>query len=134
MGPEDDLRPVVRVQNAAYGGTARVGQHEIDARRTTLEGGGGIVLALCSGTPAGAGLFTPPKYDMAEIAGVGVLAAYRRRHIASAIAGALSEAVFSTGATPYLQTETGNERLYSALGYVTVGHLIATSFPYLPAE
>jgi hypothetical protein len=130
LGPEDDLWAAVRVQHVAYGGTTPIGQHDIDSRRATLEGGGGIVLARYFGTPAGAGLFTPPKYEMAEIAGVGVLAAYRRRHIASAIAGALTEAVFTTGATPYLQTEPANEeRLYGTLGYVTVGHLTLTSLP-----
>jgi ribosomal protein S18 acetylase RimI-like enzyme len=130
MTPDDDLWAVVSVQNAAYGETAPVGQHNVDNRRTTLQGGGGVVLARYFGTPVGAGLFTPPKYELAEICGVGVLAAYRRRHIASATAAALTEAVFAAGATPYLQTETVNEeRLYGSLGYMTVGHLTTTSLP-----
>ena len=67
---------------------------------------------------------------LAEIVGVGVLAAYLRRHVASATAAALTEAVFTTGAIPYLQTETVNEeRVYGSFGYMTVGHLTAKSLP-----
>ena len=132
IGPydNDELWAVVTVQNAAFCETAAVSQHHVDDRRATLQGGGGMVLARYLGTAVGAGVFTPPKYNLAEIAGIGVLAAYRRRHIASAMVGALTEAVFATGATPYLQTETINEkRLYGCLGYMTVGHLTATSLP-----
>ena len=128
LGPDDDLWAVVSVQNAAFGATTPADRHVVERQRATLEAGGGVVLARCFGVPVGAGSFTPPKYELAEIVGVGVLAAYRRRHVATATVGALTEAVFATGATPYLQTETVNEdRLYGSLGYVTVGHLTAKS-------
>ena len=85
------------VQNAAYGETAPVGQHDVDNRGQPRRGWRhrtGPIL----GIPVAAGLFTPPKYELAEIVGIGVLAAYRRRHIASATAGALTEAVSRIGA------------------------------------
>jgi GNAT superfamily N-acetyltransferase len=130
LRPDDDLWVVVSVQNAAYGETTPADRHDVESRRANLEAGGGIVLARYSGVPVGAGSFTPPKYELAEIVGVGVLPAYRQRHVASGIVSALTEAVFATGAIPYLQTETVNEdRLYGSLGYMTFGHLTAKSLP-----
>ena len=123
---DEDLLAVARVQNIAYGEPAEAGEHDVDRLRRTIAAGGGVVLSRCDGVPAGAGLFTPPRDGLAEIAAVGVVPQFRQRGIASAMGAELTRAVFAAGATPYLQTETTNEqRLYGKLGYRTVGELIA---------
>lgn len=125
---DDDLRDAAWVQNVAYTGDAEVTEADVDRLRGTRGAGGAVVLARCAGKPAGAGLYTPPRDGLAEIAAVGVLPEYRRRGIASAIGADLSRRVLDAGATPYLQTETRNEqRLYGRLGYATVGELVAIS-------
>ena len=128
VGSGEDLWAVARVQNTAYGERVETGRHDVDRLRRTVDGGGAVALARWDGVPAGTGLFTSPRHGLVEIAAVGVLPAYRRRGIASAVTAALTSAAFAAGATPYLQTETANERrLYARLGYHTVGELIAIS-------
>ena len=129
-GTDDELLAVARVQRAAYREAGEADGHDVDRLRGTLRSGGSVMLARQDGVPAGAGLYTAPRGGLCEIAAVGVLPEYRGRGIASAVVTELSRAAFAAGATPYLQTESVNERrLYGRLGYRTVGELLAVGRP-----
>jgi len=126
VNADDDLLAAAQVQNIAYREPAEAGEHDVARLRATVRAAGAVVLASVDGVPAGAGLFTPARDGLCEIAAVGVLPEFRRRGIASAMVAQLSRSVFAIGATPYLQTESENEqRLYARLGYRTVGELVA---------
>lgn len=130
---DEDLRAAALVQNIAYGVGATVADADLDRLRSTRNEGGTVVLARHAGTPAGAGLHTPPRAGLAQIAAVAVLPEYRRRGIASSVGAELSRRVLAAGAAPYLETETQNEqRLYARLGYSAIGELIAISLPADP--
>ncbi|WP_447006223.1 GNAT family N-acetyltransferase [Saccharothrix isguenensis] len=116
-----DLLAVSVVQNTAFGvGTA--GEEDVARQRSLLRDNGVIVLARLDGEPVGAGVYTGPCYDLAQVAGIAVLPAFRRRGIASAVCADLTARVFDAGCTPFLESEPDNAvRLYAPLGYRTIG-------------
>jgi ribosomal protein S18 acetylase RimI-like enzyme len=126
VSTDDGLLTVAQVQNVAYREPSPAGAHDVTRLRARMRAGGGAALARCGHEPAGAGLFTPPRDGLCEIAGIGVLPEFRRLGIASAMVAEMTRLVFAAGATPHLQTESKNERrLYARLGYRTVGEVVA---------
>jgi GNAT superfamily N-acetyltransferase len=121
------LWQVATIANAAYGeGDAT--EHDVARLSGTIDGGGGIALALLDGEPAGTGVFTAPRDGLTEIAAVGVAERYRRRGIAAAVAYRLTRAALDAGAVPYLQAEgEAEQRIYARVGYRPVGSLMAIS-------
>jgi ribosomal protein S18 acetylase RimI-like enzyme len=127
---DEDLRATAAVQNMAFDAIATVSRADIARLRRTDTDGGLVVLARCAGKPCGAGMFLPPRDDLAQIAGVAVLPGYRHRGIASTVSAELTRRAYAAGVTPYLETEAHNERrLYGPLGYTTIGEMIAISLP-----
>jgi ribosomal protein S18 acetylase RimI-like enzyme len=134
---EDDLWRAAAVQQSAYGEAAPT-EPDIDRLRHTVEAGGRVALAVRAGTGegVGAGLSTRPEGGLTEIAAVGVLPAYRRRGIATAVAHCLTKAALDAGAAPFLQAEgEAEERMYARIGYRRVGELtLATRAASDPAQ
>lgn len=134
---EADLWRAATVQNAAYGEPAGATQADVDRLRGTVAAGGGVALAFRpdNGEAVGAGLHTPPRHGLAEVAAIGVRAAHRRQGIATALCHELTRAAVGCGATPFLQAEAEPEqRAYGRVGYRMVGELAAASHRSLPAR
>jgi GNAT superfamily N-acetyltransferase len=130
---DEQLWQAARVQNAAYG-ESEPGEPDLHRLRRTVDGGGAVALALLDGVPAGSGLYTRPVDGRTELAAVGVIEAYRRRGVATAVSYLLSRAALDARIGPYLQAEgPPEERMYARLGYRTVGALILASRPRVPA-
>jgi hypothetical protein len=126
---DEQLWQAARVQNAAYG-ESEPGEPDLRRLRRTVDAGGAVGLALLDGVPVGSGLYTRPVGGLAELAAVGVVEAYRRRGIATAVSYLLSRTAVEAGIAPYLQAEgEPEERMYARLGYRTVGALIVASRP-----
>lgn len=131
-----DLWRVAESQNEAYdAGPAEA--HDVARLRGTLDRGGLVALAVTEPVgPAGAhgvggGLVAPPSSGVAELAAVGVRAAYRRRGIARALTALLTRACADVGiVTPFL-TPAGRaeERIYRSVGYRSSGEMLHISRP-----
>jgi predicted GNAT family acetyltransferase len=95
--------------------------------------GGGVALAVTAdtGEGVGSGVYTSPERGLAEIAAIGVLPAYRRRGIATAVAHQLTLAALDAGAAPFLQADgEAEQRMYARIGYRTAGELtLSTRHP-----
>lgn len=121
----EDLLGAAAVQNAAYADpepAARTASRL--ARNVAL--GGVVVFAResASGEVVGAGLATPQRRGLSEIAAVGVRAEHRRRGVASAMTSALTQAVLDLGHQAFLQAEAREMPLYQGIGYEQVGDVV----------
>lgn len=120
---EADLRVAIGVQNTAYG--------EADAEPDpaglirTVANGGCVALAFAAdGTPAGSGLFSPPRGGLVEIAAVGVPPEHRRQGVGRLVTSALTQAALAGGHEPFLQVEKDEpQRLYERIGYRVIGDM-----------
>ncbi|MFI9006477.1 GNAT family N-acetyltransferase [Actinosynnema sp. NPDC053489] len=126
---DEDLLAVSVVQNTAFGVGRTADADDVARQRSLLRDDGVVVLARLHGEPAGAGAFTAPRHGLAQVAGIGVLPAFRRRGIVSAVCADLTARVFDAGCTPFLETEPDDKvtRLYGPLGYRTIGHSASVS-------
>jgi ribosomal protein S18 acetylase RimI-like enzyme len=118
---EDDYRAAASVQWEAYEERGDVPQRAVDALRRTVEAGGVVILArdLAVGQPAGAGLCTAPEDGLTELTSVGVRAPFRRRGIAGAMTGWLTERAFASGVScVFLMAHAEPEaRIYARAGF-----------------
>jgi GNAT superfamily N-acetyltransferase len=125
---EVDLTDAAAVQHHAYQVPYPPGAHDI-ARLTRLaERGGIVVIAIddSSGTVTGSGLIdvasdrtSACELDgVGELAAVGVLAAFRRRGIASALGAHLARTAHSQGISlVFLEAEPEEDQLYRRTGF-----------------
>jgi len=126
----DTLHQAAAIQNIAYGApqptaadVARLG-HTIDA--------GGIVGLghEVSGGGVASGLITAPRNGFAELAGVGVLLAWRRRGIAGALTGTLARAAFDRGVPiVMLMAHRAEQAVYTRAGFTVASDIIFISTP-----
>lgn len=127
---DEQLRQVAEAQNDAYG-QAETTDHDVDRLRSTLEGGGLVALAVdrSSGYGVGGGLCAPPHGGISELAAVGVRADYRRRGIAAALTGLLTNACPAAGiTTPFLMAAgDAEEDIYRRVGYHRVTEMLHIS-------
>lgn len=125
VAPDDSrFGAAVRAQNTAYGEPDT--EPDPTGLARTVAGGGGVVIAVhtADDTVVGAGLFTPPRDGLTEIAAIGVLPEHRRRGVASAITARLTAEALRRGADPFLQVEHDEpRRIYEKIGYRTIGEL-----------
>jgi ribosomal protein S18 acetylase RimI-like enzyme len=117
-----DLAAAATVQHDAYQVPYPPGPHDI-ARLTRLTRRGGLVAIAAddaSGVVAGAGLVDVASGhpDVGELAAVGVLTAFRRRGIASALSAHLARTAHAQGISlVFLEAEPGEEQLYRRTGF-----------------
>lgn len=128
----DDLKSVATAQNVAYGGSEAT-DADVARLQRTIEDGGEVVAARNTGTGAviGAGLYTIPHRGVTEIAGVGVVPAYRRRGIAAAITAELAaSAAEQEIELPFLMAaDAPEERIYRRIGFETCASILHISLP-----
>jgi GNAT superfamily N-acetyltransferase len=100
--------------------------------RRTADAGGVVVLARDAetGEPAGGGLCVAPYDGVTELAAIGVREKFRRRGIAAAMAGWLTDAAFAKGMTlVFLMAHGADEaRIYARAGFVDHGEVLHISF------
>jgi len=119
---DDDLAAAVTVQHQAYQVPDPPGPHDM-ARMTRLIQRGGIVsIAVdgASGTVTGTGLVDVAVDGPAvgELAAVGVLTAFRRRGIASAVSAHLARTAHAQGISlVFLEAEPEEEQIYRRTGF-----------------
>jgi ribosomal protein S18 acetylase RimI-like enzyme len=117
-----DLTAAATVQHHAYQMPSPPGPHDI-ARLTRLTQRGGITAIAVdetSGTVAGTGLIdvTGDRPAVGELAAVGVLTAFRRRGIASALSAHLARTAHSQGISlVFLEAEPEEEKIYRRTGF-----------------
>jgi ribosomal protein S18 acetylase RimI-like enzyme len=129
---EDDLLALIAAQNEAYGETAP-GPKEVEARRATITAGGLAILArdARTGEPAGGGIYDVPLAGIAEIAGIGVRAGFRRRGIAGALTTWLAQEAFARGVTMVFLTPAhdAEARVYARAGFSGIAEQVHISLP-----
>jgi GNAT superfamily N-acetyltransferase len=115
---ESEFRGVAEVQWEAYG------------EREPMSDGV-VVLArdVETGEPAGAGLCVSPYEGVTELAAIGVREQFRRRGIAAAMAGWLTDAALAKGMTlVFLMAQSADEaRIYARAGFVELGEVLHIS-------
>jgi GNAT superfamily N-acetyltransferase len=127
-----DLTAAATVQHNAYEMPHPPGPHDI-ARLTALTRRGGLVAIAIddsSGTVAGTGLVdvAGDRPAVGELAAVGVLAAFRRRGIASALSAHLTRTAHSHGINlVFLEAEPEEEQIYRRTGFTDATTKLWTS-------
>jgi GNAT superfamily N-acetyltransferase len=117
-----DLAAAATVQHHAYQLPSPPTPHDI-ARLTRLTQRGGLVAIAVdesSGTVTGTGLIdvADSRPAVGELAAVGVLTAYRRRGIASALSAHLARTAHSQGISlVFLEAEPEEEQIYRRTGF-----------------
>lgn len=96
-----DLAGVRSAQRQAFGGPGRPSAEGVRRLRADLEAGGLAVLArdAMTGAPAGAGCCSVPAGGVAELVGIAVAPAFRRRGIGRAVTARLAVEAFGVGVT-----------------------------------
>jgi len=94
---EGEFRGVAEVQWEAYEECDPISESAVERLRRTAETGGVVVLAreAETGEAAGAGLCVAPYRGVTELAAIGVREQFRRRGIAAAMAGWLTDAALA---------------------------------------
>jgi GNAT superfamily N-acetyltransferase len=132
-----DLAAAATVQHQAYEAPFPPGPHDI-ARLTSLtERGGFVAIAVedASGLVTGTGLVdvaagrAADRPAVGEIAAVGVLTAFRRRGIASALSAYLARTAHSRRiGLVFLEAEPEEEQIYRSTGFTDATTKLWTSF------
>jgi GNAT superfamily N-acetyltransferase len=128
---EAQFRGAAEVQWEAYGESAALPRRVVDGLRRTVATGGIVVLARDgeTGQPAGAGLCVAPHDGVTELSSIGVRESFRRRGIAAAMAGWLTEAAHKRGMSlVFLMAHGPDEaRIYARAGFVERGEVLHIS-------
>lgn len=129
---DDEIRAMIEAQYEAFGqpGT-EVTAEEVADSRERLRAGGFAVLAreAATGAAAGGGIAEAVVEGTAEVGGIAVREAYRRRGIGAAITAFLTRAVHAAGGRTVFLTPAGvtEQRLYERVGYVPAGMMVHLS-------
>lgn len=127
-----ETRAVDRVLNAAFRGEeAAANPEETDGDQSEPEPdllagmmsrGTSVYAAFVEGKPVAGGAHSPLG-DTTEVAGVGTLAAFRRRGIAGALTSALVEDAFARGCTCVFLSAADEsvQRVYARIGFEKIG-------------
>jgi ribosomal protein S18 acetylase RimI-like enzyme len=123
---DEDLLAAAAVQHDAYGQAQPAGPHDVARLRATVDRGGLVAVARDAetGTAVGSGLVDRIGPDTAtgELAAVGVLGAYRRRGIASALSASLARTAHAHGmSVVWLEAEPEEESIYRRTGFPIAG-------------
>jgi ribosomal protein S18 acetylase RimI-like enzyme len=127
----EDLRRMRSAQNTAYGEPAEIGDDEVARLEAGIDAGVRHVLAedVETGVVVGGGLALEIVDGTTEIAGIGVLDAYRGRGIAAALTARLTREVHEAGAhTAFLTPgDLGIGNVYARVGYRPAGECVHLS-------
>jgi GNAT superfamily N-acetyltransferase len=120
---ETDLMTAATVQHHAYQEPGPPGPQDITRLTRLIQRGGIIAIAVddASGTVTGAGLVdvTADCAEVGALAGVGVLTAFRRRGIASALSAYLARTAHPQGISlVFLEAEPAEEQIYRRTGFI----------------
>jgi GNAT superfamily N-acetyltransferase len=128
---EVEFRGVAEVQWEAYEESDPIPDSAVAGLRRTAETGGVVVLARDAetGEPAGAGLCVAPYDGVTELAAIGVREQFRRRGIAAAMAGWLTDAALAKGMIlVFLMAHGADEaRIYARAGFAEQGEVLHIS-------
>jgi GNAT superfamily N-acetyltransferase len=128
---DDELRGMMAAQLTAFGEEPVIADRDVAATRDRLRDGGFAVLArdTATGAVAGGGVAEAVVDGVTEIAGVGVLADFRRRGIGAALTAYLTAAVHAAGARTVFLTPAGvpEQRIYSRVGFQPAGDMVHLS-------
>jgi ribosomal protein S18 acetylase RimI-like enzyme len=122
---EADLAAAAAVQHHAYRVPSPPGPADIARLRATVARGGIVTVAVAdgSGSVVGTGLVDVPGpgAETGELAAVGVLTAFRRRGIASAVSACLARTAHARGVgLVFLEAEPREEGIYRRAGFADV--------------
>jgi len=126
---EAQLHAAASVQNHAYG-VETTTEADVERLYRVVAQGGAVALARCvEGVPLAAGLYTPPREGVTEIAAIGVHTDVRRRGLGRAVTALLADHAFVQGVEfPFLMTEAANEeRVYGSAGFVRFGRMLVVA-------
>jgi len=117
-----DLAAAATVQHHAYQMPSPPGPHDITRLTRLTQRGGLVAIAVeeSSGTVTGTGLIdvAGDRPAIGELAAVGVLTAFRRRGIASALSAHLARTAHSQGISlVFLEAEPEEEQIYRRTGF-----------------
>jgi ribosomal protein S18 acetylase RimI-like enzyme len=126
--------PHVLLEGAAAAAGEAFGESgpvDVERRRGWLAGGGIGVAAVIDGRVVGGASATPVADGLTEVAGVGVLAAYRRRGLAAALTEAAARQAFAQGADLALLTPGHDDaqRIYARAGFTARLTMLTLSDP-----
>ncbi len=128
---EGEFRGVAEVQWEAYEERDPISESAVAGLHRTADTGGVVVLARDAetGEAAGAGLCVAPYHGVTELAAIGVREQFRRRGIAAAMAGWLTDAALAKGMTlVFLMAHGADEaRIYARAGFVEQGEVLHIS-------
>ncbi len=129
---DEELLGATAAQSEAFGGRPLTAA-DAERLRATIASGGIAVAAreLATRTIVGAGVCTPPADGVTELAGIGVLAAYRRRGIAGALTAQLAQQAFAAGVTTAFLTpgDDGAGRVYERAGFEPTSLMLHIALP-----
>jgi ribosomal protein S18 acetylase RimI-like enzyme len=122
---DTDLTAAATVQHHAYQAPHPPGTHDISRLTSLTKRGGLVAIAVddSSGTVTGTGLVdvTGDRPAVGELAAVGVLTAFRRRGIASALSAHLATTAHSQGiGLVFLEAEPEEEQIYRRTGFTDI--------------
>lgn len=130
---DEEIRGLILSLNEAFGMGEPPTEEDVARQRARFADGWIAILARdpSSGGVAGGGYVVAPEEGIAEVAGIGVREAYRRRGIGAAITGRLTALALERGTDlPFLMAATEREaRIYAQAGFETVGEVLHISLP-----
>lgn len=125
---DDDLIDLMTAQNEAYG-EGPPDTHALAERRAFIAAGGIALLArdAVTGEAIGGGLCSVPYLNTTELTSVGIREPFRRRGIAAALTGVLTQAAFDVGVTTVflMAAHEAEARIYARAGFKEIGVVLA---------
>ena len=122
--PRETVRDLLAATRGAFGADPPA-----DEVVASWGAGGGLSLLVRAedGAPAGGGSFTAPLDGLTELAGIGVLAPFRRRGIAAALTSALAAAAFERSVDIAFLTpgDDDTRRVYERAGFTATSTMLA---------
>lgn len=124
---DEDLLAMAAAQMEAFG-ESPPDPAGVERTRAALEDGMLAILARdeASGATVGGGVATAPGDGVTEVAGIGVVAAFRRRGIAGAMTARLTRDAFAAGVRTAFITpgDDGAQSVYARAGFADTGVIL----------
>ncbi len=129
---EDEVRGVLEAQSESFGEPPPSAE-AVDRARARSKAGGIAILArdAATGEAFGGGGCTAPGDGVAELVGISVRPAHRRRGIAAAITARLAQEAFAAGVRTAFMTPGDDDagRVYARAGFTPLTEMLHISLP-----